>query len=238
MDAVASPNQHWIQNKFENLIAKGRVSLYPRNEFHPHWAGKCSRFIQLVMNGFVTEASLEHRTQRIFDVGTEAHMRYGRYFRDLGVLIEAERSLCRYYEPIFLVGHCDYILADPDGKDFLVELKTINKRGYDLLNRPVFEHFLQWNLYSGGFGIMNGAIVYECKNDQNIRVFPVTYDDRYFLLELGRFIEIHQHTMDGKSVPIPDSCSSKWCQAKGICKKIMDLNGGAYGIQTSSPEDS
>jgi len=226
-------NRHWIEGQFDGLITKSKKQSHPTNEFRPHWAGKCSRLIQLIQNGLVTESALEHRVQRIFDVGTDRHLRYGKYFEELGILKDTEKNMLVYIEPIVLVGRCDFIVVSPHSSDFLVELKTINSKGFGLLNHPQYDHFLQWNLYSGGLKISEGAILYENKDTQAMKVFPVIFDEIAFAKEIERFIEIHECNMVGKYVPVEEKCMSKWCQAKDYCKRLEkdNLNGGLSGLQ-------
>jgi len=121
---------------------------------------------------------------------------------------------------IVIKGRADLVVTDEEGRPFLLELKTINLRRYTgLLSSGIYlpDHFLQWNLYAKALEINDGLIVYENKDDQRMKVFPVQYSEEIFMECARKFKMINDYTKRDERVPIPAECDTKYCAAKNIC---------------------
>jgi hypothetical protein len=131
----------------------------------------CDRYLWLHYNGLIPKKDIPAHLQRIFGVGNAAEERYTKYFGDM--LLYREQS-CRIESPIVLSGRADFILHN-DGRLFVVELKTINQKGWenDLQTGPKIEHSTQLQCYLNMLGHEEGVVLYENKNTQQIKTFVV-----------------------------------------------------------------
>ena len=86
-----------------------------------------------------------------------------------------------------LTGHCDGILWPPDGQKLGIpkmglEMKTMNKKQFDKLTKPLPQHVQQFNTYMHFLGLKGGVIVYIHKGEfakkkgDVPRIFYVDYD--------------------------------------------------------------
>jgi hypothetical protein len=216
-----------MKSWLEDLIDK-HLTSYIREErsithFHPSWAGKCPRLIQLMMSGVLKESSdITARTQRIFDTGTDMHDRYGRYFEKMGVLVGKELDLDYERDGIIIKGNADYTIKDEFGNIHLLELKSMNNRRFNelwLANEPIPENFLQWNIYSKCLNIPIGELLYENKDDCNIKIFSLKYDENKFNEVFNIFKTISEYSKKDLLFPIYSKCDQKYCPAKGFCKE-------------------
>mgnify|MGYP003624328637 FL=1 len=147
-----------------------------KNKFFVSAIGNpCDRYLWLHYNGMIPQKSIPANLQRIFGVGSSAEDRYNKYFGDM--VIDREQ-VCRIDTPIMLSGRADFVLHH-DGKLFVVELKTINQRGWenDLVNGPKVEHSTQLQCYLNMLNHDQGVILYENKNSQQIKTFVVNRNE-------------------------------------------------------------
>lgn len=75
-----------------------------------------------------------------------------------------------------------------------VELKSINTAGFGKLTRPKEEHFIQLQLYLQLGKYECGIVLYENKNDQQIKAFLVVRDDAIWESLLERCLRIQKWT--------------------------------------------
>jgi len=215
-----NPKQ-WLEGAIDNYLETKPVEQRIGSHFHPSSAGKCPRSIQLTMAGVLTSKH-EARILRIFDTGHDMHDKYGRYFEKMGILVSKEADVFYERDGVVIKGNCDYVVKDDTNRPHILELKSINARGFNDLwvtNVPHTNHFLQWNVYSGCLKIPLGEILYENKDDQNMKIFSVAFNEAQFEETFAIFKSIHEYTQKGLLVPIPSKCNDKYCPAKQICSK-------------------
>jgi CRISPR/Cas system-associated exonuclease Cas4 (RecB family) len=215
-----NPKQ-WLEGAIDNYLETKPVEQRIGSHFHPSSAGKCPRSIQLTMAG-VLRSEHEARILRIFDTGHDMHAKYGRYFDSMGILLSKEEDVLYERDGVVIKGNCDYVIKDDTNRPHILELKSINSRGFNELwvkGEPVVNHKLQWNVYSGCLRIPLGEILYENKDDQNMKVFSVGFDEAQFEDTFSIFKMIHDYTQKDLLVPIPQKCNDKYCPAKNICSK-------------------
>jgi hypothetical protein len=213
--------RHWLEAAIEDYLDKKESEQRVGNHFHPSSAGKCPRLIQLGMNGLV-KSKHEARLMRIFDTGTDMHNKFGKYFEEMGIIVSKEADVFYERDGVVIKGHCDYIVNDDSDRPHILELKSINNRGFNelwLASKPIENHFLQWNIYSGCLKIPIGEILYENKDDQNIRAFSVTFNEEQFENIFGVFKSIHEYNKKGLLMPVQIRCDDKYCPAKNMCRK-------------------
>jgi hypothetical protein len=214
--------KHWLEEAIDKHLETPYGVRRSVDTFHPSWAGKCPRMIQLTMTGVLKESDPNAKSQRIFDTGHSMHNRYGEYFKKMKILLGKEIPV--YYEKdgIIIKGNADYTVIYKQKKVHLLELKSMNSRRFNELciaNLPVYENFLQWNIYSKCLDIPIGELLYENKDDQNMKIFSLVYNEEKFLEVFDIFLKIKQYTEEDTLYPIFGKCEDKYCSAKSLCKE-------------------
>ena len=76
---------------------------------------------------------------------------------------------------------------------------------------PKHDHLVQLQIYLNLLGNDYGIVLYENKNDQNLKAFKVDRDTRMWEKLLERCVTIMEMTQ------IPDICTGDtWCKCKGV----------------------
>ena len=132
----------------------------------------CERLVYLAYNGLIPPKPIPAHVRRIFDCGDYLGNRFHKYFSDLGLLIAAEQSVKHTDPPIS--GRLDYLIKHEKHGRRIIELKSINDKGFKLLTTdPKIDHFLQLQIYLNLVGLEHGVVLYENKNDQQVKAFEV-----------------------------------------------------------------
>ena len=110
---------------------------------------------------------------RVFDTGHDTHERLQRYLEQSGVLLQAEVPIENAdYE---IKGHTDGII-EINGIKGILEIKSINSSGFYSLYSPKEDHLIQINVYMFCTGIERAVLLYECKDNQELKEFYVKLD--------------------------------------------------------------
>jgi len=194
-------------------IQKFYTSPGGKGKFYPSGGSlgnPCDRNLYLAYNGKLNSKLIEARISRIFKVGGSLEDRYDTYWNKLGILLDKEKTV-RLTSPK-ISGRIDYILSHEDPKigKFILELKSINKKGYDeLIDVPKPEHHIQIQCYMGITGIPYGIVFYECKDDQSVRAFKVLHDEEMWQGIIDRCKRIMAMT------EMPEECTgAPWCDCR------------------------
>jgi CRISPR/Cas system-associated exonuclease Cas4 (RecB family) len=115
----------------------------------------------------------EPQLQRIFDNGNFMHQRYYKYFAEMGILRAIE---IKAVDNDLFSGTADCILSEKDGKPWLVDLKSCNSWVFKKLLDMKPEHKIQILFYMYFLNIEQGMVLYENKDDQNIKIFKIYLD--------------------------------------------------------------
>ena len=179
--------------------------FYPSNLGNP-----CNRMLYLAYNGLLPHQFIEPTLQRIFDCGDSLGLRYEKYFEQMGLLISAE-SPVKCADPV-ISGRMDYVIKHKEHGKAVVELKSINTRGFKaLLDKPKPDHIIQLQIYLHLSKIEHGIVLYEDKNDQQVKAFVVNYDEKVWTQIQERCYTI----MNMTNVPL--KCTGlKYCQCRGV----------------------
>ena len=141
------------------------------------------------------EEEIEPRLMRIFDNGHGVHERIQQYLREAGLLVQAEVPVRNdEYE---IVGTCDGII-EIGGKRGVIEIKSINANGFYCLYGPKPEHLIQLNIYCFCTGIPRGIILYECKDNQELKEFFVRREQSVFTPVLKKIKYVQECIRQGK----------------------------------------
>jgi len=145
----------------------------PKRCFHPSSLHKpADELYRLYLEGDNGEV-FEPRILRIFDNGHAVHRRLQEYLSRAGVLIEAETPVRN--EEYEIVGHADGIV-EVKGKRGVLEIKSMNASTFHSTYEPKPEHLVQVNVYMFCLSLRRGVLLYECKDDQNLKEFYVMQD--------------------------------------------------------------
>jgi CRISPR/Cas system-associated exonuclease Cas4 (RecB family) len=180
-------------------------------------AGKCSRSIYFYFKKCPKKAK-DARVLRIMDHGDYTHMRIMAVLFALGLVKATEIGIPAQE---IVSGRADAVV-NIDGKPNVVEIKSINSYGFQKLENPKKEHLCQIQLYLHYFKIPNGILIYENKDNQDIKEFAVDYDEKIAKSLIEEF-EILKHMIDSNIVPPIPLGLEKWecdyCDYAEECKK-------------------
>lgn len=191
---------------------------------------KCHRFLQLVHYGTFTK-KFPRRIERLFDVGHKAEPRLIKALQSLGIHVFDQQEK--------IIGKTGHVQGHIDGnatwfsdefqlftaEPFLVEFKTHNQKSFDELLRtpdliktkPI--HFSQMISYMGHQNQLKGLYVAENKNNSEIHICVVDFDQDHFN-DLQRK-EIEVVTADTLLPRIGNDNRTwfecKMCDAKDVC---------------------
>ena len=185
----------------------------------------CERLVYLGYNGLIPPKPIQAKVRRIFDCGDYLGNRFHKYFSDLGLLIAAEQSVKHADPPIS--GRLDYLITHEKYGRSIIELKSINDRGFKLLTTdPKIDHFLQLQIYLNLVGLEHGVVLYENKNDQEVKAFEVLQNTMVWDGLLDKCFRIMS------MVDIPKVCTGeKYCRCREVehgtkrSSKMESING-------------
>lgn len=211
---INNEREVWLEAEIDyHGAAPGIINL--GGSFHPSVLGNpCDRFLYLHYRGMLPEQDISSQLQRIFDHGNVTQDRYKRYFQKMKLLVADEIRVIIDHPPI--KGRADLLLKIPDSGDYLVEVKTINDRGFSALNGPKDEHRVQLQIYLNILEIERGGVLYENKNDQRVMIFGQQRDREFWDSIVKRCINI----MDMKTLPnlgsVADIHDKRFCNCLGV----------------------
>jgi hypothetical protein len=142
--------------------------------FHPSSLHRSAKELyHLYLNGD-DQREFEPRILRIFDNGHAVHDRLQRYLKDAGVLKQIEVPVeSTEYE---IQGHTDGII-EINGMEGVLEIKSMNQNQFYSAYEPKTDHLIQINIYMYCIGIPRGCLLYECKDNQELKEFYVKQDN-------------------------------------------------------------
>jgi len=179
--------------------------------FYPSALGsKCDAHLFLAYNGLIPSTTLPAITRRIFDVGNSLELRMENYFQRMGILLFREKHVSFDNPPIS--GRCDFILAHGEDGRIILELKSANNRTFGALRlAPKYDHQVQLQIYLNLSGIDHGVVLYENKDNQQLKAFKVARSDEQWNFILDRCFKIMGMTK------LPKTCKGpKWCPCRSV----------------------
>lgn len=228
-----------LLNQLEEFILKNnkeKSAERSNSHFHPSSIGYCTRKIVYDRLNYPT-MELDPNLIRIFQNGDYMHLRYQKYFQDMGIQIADELELtenspneliaerCKLYN----VGGRTDSLIQLEGEPYLVELKSINGDSFKFqLSEPKEAHVQQLQLYMFLSGIHHGILLYENKNTQEIKMFKIDYNEEQIGPILEKVIYVNQ-CVNNKCLPpregIRTDYKCKKCEHRGSCYGNIYLEG-------------
>ena len=200
----------WLLKSLDKYL-EGEFSPMEAGKFYPSALGNtCDRYLYLAYNGFIQERPLDAKLQRILDNGAYLEDRMADYFANLDILISRELRVKLDYPVIS--GRVDFVLTHDKYKEIALELKSINTRGFNALKQaPKPEHEIQLQIYLNLLPLDHGVVLYENKNDQQLKAFELQRDPIKWKEIIDRFLRIME------MIEIPNICGgNRWCQCKSV----------------------
>jgi len=198
---IGLSNENWLLPFVEDHLIQAREARYDVGWFHPSSLHSlCDRKLAFEYLGIKRQDhAIRAQTLRIFHNGEMVHRRWQAYFRAMKLLVEKEAKFVIDSPPIR--GSADAIIVHPvSGDHSIVEIKSINSNGFSRLDAPMGHHFDQLNIYLGGHKIRDGLVLYENKNTQEVKVFPVKFDQTRFDQLQFRLLKI-MHKLNKSQLP-------------------------------------
>jgi len=131
-------------------------------------------------------------------------------------ILSGDEIQTRYDNPC-IHGRADFILNFPEFGRAIVELKTINERGFSNLSVPKSDHAIQIQIYLNILNIDNGFVLYECKNDQQLKSFHIKRSSSEWDSIIERCIKIQNMTVVPKLATITHE---KWCNCLDVKEEL------------------
>lgn len=185
-------------------------------KFHPSQISGCMRAIWFGMMNAPTNCIADKvsvsRGISIFGNGDYVHLRIQNLLTKMGVLKQREVPL--EDKSLNVEGHADGILDIPA----VLEIKSINDRGFAGLIAPKPNHVEQANMYMHCLKINKTVFIYENKNTQEWKEFVTNFDGVLFAKQKQRIGKIAKavasQTMPDKE---EDDYACKWCAYSATC---------------------
>jgi len=196
---------------------------------HASSAAKCIRALYYDAT-LDKETVIEPRIKRVFENGDFFHRRLmSVLFRLKDVRVVAGEIKVPANE--FVRGTCDAIIGLED-ENFVLDFKSINDSGFKFLKAPKQEHVIQLGLYIYYFKLKRGLIIYESKDNQELKEFLIDITDPQTAKLLDdTFTKIGYLTNCIKSKTLPTKpefdVSEQWrcnyCNYKEECAKNHNI---------------
>lgn len=163
--------------------------------FHPSSLHKPARELYHLYLHSNDQETFEPRILRIFDNGHAVHSRLQGYLRDAGILKQVEVPVENVeYE---IQGHTDGVI-EINGIEGVLEIKSMNQNQFYSAYEPKPDHLIQINVYMYCIGIPRGCLLYECKDNQELREFYVKQDDGVLDPIFDKIRYVQECLRDGK----------------------------------------
>ena len=212
-EPLTTNNEAWLVKEIDRHLTSTSDQRPPsRDIFYPSYLGStCDRLLYLHYNGLLPNPKFDSKTLRIFAHGHATENRYKDIFTKMRILSGTEIQ-ARYDNPC-IHGRADFILNFPEFGRTIIELKTINDRGFSNLLVPKSDHAVQLQIYLNILNIDNGFVLYECKNDQQLKAFHIKRSSSEWDAIIERCIKIQNMTVAPKLSTVTHE---KWCNCLAV----------------------
>lgn len=175
---------------------------FPHPTISPSQISECMRKLVALLVGLKIEDKIEPQYQRIFDNGTYVHKRFLKLYLPqtqivchlLNIEQETYKDFIEFtlHDPEYwLKGQPDAVIFNPaDGLKYVFELKSVKHENFQNLAGPELSHIMQVNLYMYLTNIPRAVILYECKNDQDIKEYVIEQQPEQIAFLLNRIRNI------------------------------------------------
>ncbi len=140
---------------------------------------------------------------------------------------ESSNNIIKLYKPLSYKEQeankePEVLWEGPDNDVIIVELKSINEKGFARVFRygAKEEHILQLQLYMYLTGIRVGSLLYENKNNQQLLEFIIPYNDEIVNKIINKIKNVNKH-VDNETFPEKEfektDFECRYCDYKDIC---------------------
>jgi CRISPR/Cas system-associated exonuclease Cas4 (RecB family) len=190
--------------------------------FHPSSIGRCLRelwFKRFKAPAFSQGDGRELESFLTFETGTYLHVVIQNLCHRAGVLLKREVEVLDHARRI--IGHADGILK-LNGRRYLLELKTINSRGFISLQAPKHAHVQQATAYMEVLGLTSAVILYFNKDNGALREFVVSFDEELHAKEVAGRIKTLRQCVKQRVAPdregfTPKEQPCRYCDYTTLC---------------------
>jgi len=204
-----------IIDKFYSLKQKHRDR---KPAFYISEVGKCPRAIWFSLKNY-PKKPMKPRVARVLEHGDHTHMRLMSVLFSMGLVKAAEIEIPANE---FIKGRADAIITI-DNEQYVLEIKSINKTNF-LKTEPIKEHVMQLRLYMHFFKIKKGILIYENKDNQELKEYVINQDDVMTKNLFAAFNKIKEKFEKNEVPEIPKDLKKwvcKYCDYYEECKKIF-----------------
>jgi len=190
-----------------------------KTAFYATDAGKCPRAIWFALKKY-PKKDYDARILRIFEHGNHTHMRIVSVLFSLGLINSVEVDLP---EKDLIHGRADAIISIK-GEPYVIEIKSVNSVKFKK-DEPDKDHVKQLQLYLHFFKIKKGILLYENKDNQDIKEFVIEYDEKKALEILNSFEKIKEKLSKNEIPEIPPDLEDwrcEYCPYIKECEKIEE----------------
>jgi CRISPR/Cas system-associated exonuclease Cas4 (RecB family) len=203
--------------------------------FHPSGVGMCRRkqVYEFIRTPFIETTDPD--STEIFDLGHAIHALVGTKLgavsavlapRNIGYSLSLEVPFDPNTDELFadlaIGGTTDAVLdiwTDEWHQRSTIEIKSINREGFEALKRPKLEHLMQAHLYAFRWKTPIVYVWYYCKDTSKRRVYAVPFTRSVFVQAITYFEELHVHVQRGT---LPERDESFYmcprCEYRETCK--------------------
>ena len=201
---IQIPQDEWLLKTLDDTLSHD-VSPMRSGVFYTSSLGSpCDRYLFNCFNGLVKDEPIAASTQRIFDCGDSLGLRYEEYFKKMRVLLQTEAPL-KYDKPP-ISGRLDFLIKHELYGPTVIELKSINDKGFQSLEAPKPDHIVQLQIYLNVSGYQHGIVLYENKNTQEVKAFLMEKNVKHWEQIVDRCLNIMNMTSQ------PDACTGyRYC---------------------------
>ena len=174
-------NEGYVVKPLENYLASLSAIDNDRalNVNSPSSLGRCLRARYYARTGVEADVNaVEPRTRRIFDNGTYTHIRLQNYLKKQGMLLLDEVPVVS--SPYNIQGHTDGILDLGNGELAILEIKSINSRGFQELKDAKAEHKIQGLIYAFCIENQRKWLKSHYKNKLHFKMSKKEREEKYF----------------------------------------------------------
>lgn len=196
-----------------------------RTKFYISEAGKCPRSIFFRFKK-APSREIEAERLRLFEHGNYIHQLILRPLFSLRLIRATEVDISPQE---IISGRADAIIS-LGGEPYVLDIKSISGR-MDLkkMKEPKLEDCYQIQLYLHYFGIKKGILLYLNKDTQELKEFPITYNEGLVKKLLANFeklkSKIESNIIPPRLIDFPDGWQCRYCEFREICGMA-----GAYEV--------
>lgn len=153
----------------------------------------CDRYHWYAYRGKVPKKKITGKFARLLQAGNAFEDRMEKYLLDISPrsIISREFPVEGGADPARITGRIDFIINHLTLGRTVLELKTINDKGFKALKgKPKPEHNVQVQMYLSALNLETGLVAYENKNDSDIKVLRVARNKDFWIGQLERAYRI------------------------------------------------